>query len=156
MIQKQDPFVYIRGVPGKGKEVIATLLRRADRKQNCTLDGENDHCFYYINSFGLINRLFKDNLETDSLLYFIKNRTEIFLSKMILTEQEREYLSTVIKPWRKEVESISKIDYDNGDGPFIAITLINEEVISLPNFKKKIYKGMETNTDYTLKELDLW
>ena len=155
MIQNQNPFVYIRGVPGKGKEVIATLLRRTDRKQNCTLDGENVHCFYYINSFGLIDWLFKDNLETDSLSYFIKNHTEIFLSKMILTEQEREYLSTVIIPWRKEVESISKIDYDNGEGPFIAITLINEEVISLPNFKKKIYKGMETNIDYDLEELDL-
>ena len=84
---------------------------------------------------------------------------EIEIDEPILTDEERRYLSAVIKPFRSRVKTITKaylecfnefeylwgemIDYD--DNMFI-----------LPFFEKgTMYKGMEANKRYTLEELEL-
>ena len=76
----------------------------------------------------------------------------------ILDDEEREYLSAVIKPFRKDVEYIVKLP---------KFEWIQEEIyihigrswrgnIELPTFKKgAMYKGMEINKRYTLEELGL-
>ena len=76
----------------------------------------------------------------------------------ILTYKEKEYLSAVIKPFRKDVEYIVKLP---------KFEWIQEEIyihigrswrgnIELPTFKKgAMYKGMEINKRYTLEELGL-
>lgn len=74
----------------------------------------------------------------------------------ILTEKESAYLSSVIKPFRKRIKYIRKIDHNSvNNDQFICIVLENDRC-GLPNFKKgTMYKGMEEDRDYTLEELGL-
>ena len=92
-------------------------------------------------------------------------REIIKISKPILNEKEKDYLSAVIKPFKDKVRAIVKyndVDYDNYS--FIVIIVkqsiegddITNEGISLPVFKKgTMYNGMEIYKDYTLEELGL-
>lgn len=83
--------------------------------------------------------------------------TIIKLPKQILTDKEREYLSSVIKPFRDKVSLISKRSNDNGQ--FISIEIEEKphnNNMFFPYFEQgTMYKGMEINKYYTLEELDL-
>ena len=71
----------------------------------------------------------------------------------MLTEEEKAYLSEVIKPFRDEVTGILK--GDNGS-EFIRISVENDGAFRLPYFKKgSMYKNMKTNIKYKLEELGL-
>lgn len=72
--------------------------------------------------------------------------------KEILDEKEKEYLSAVIRPFKDRVDYIEKVE---NILEYIAIELNNER-LSFPFFDKgTMYKGMELNKKYTLKELGL-
>ena len=81
----------------------------------------------------------------------------------VLTDKEKEYLGAVIKPFRDRIKYIKKIDIYlgcNKDAEYIFGDLGNEDYVvdafSLPYFPKgTMYKGMETDKKYTLKELGL-
>lgn len=76
------------------------------------------------------------------------------VEKEILDEQEREYLSSVIRPFRHKVKYIVKFDCSPEE--YISIWLPYAEEIALPCFKKgTMYKGMEKDKKYTLEELSL-
>ena len=83
------------------------------------------------------------------------------ISKIILNCNEREYLSSVIKPFRYEVISIKKVADNPGNYYRIVIKKVSraylgDETIYLPYFKGgTIYNGMEIDKEYTLKELGL-
>lgn len=86
----------------------------------------------------------------------------IYEVKEVLDEKEKEYLSAVIKPFKKRVIRIEKIKTLYGNSEFINIVLYSsiscnkEEPIQLPYFKKgTMYKGMKLGKKYTLKELGL-
>lgn len=77
-----------------------------------------------------------------------------------LNKEEKEYLSSVIKPFRNRIVDIKKVEFD--DTNFIAITVVNaihtlsKESINFPYFKKdEMYKNMKKNYSYTLEELGL-
>ena len=74
----------------------------------------------------------------------------------ILTEKENAYLSAVIKPFRKDVECIEKLNPSCLNGKqYLRIELIND-YFTLPVFGKGImYKGMQAYKAYTLEELGL-
>lgn len=74
----------------------------------------------------------------------------------ILTDKEKAYLSTVIKPFRKRIKYIEEIDHSNvNNDQYLCIALANDRCV-LPNFKKgTMYKGMRTGKRYTLEELGL-
>lgn len=75
----------------------------------------------------------------------------------ILDEEEKKYLSAVIKPFKNRVEYIiKKLSFHNSTAEYIIIELINDDCIMLPYFDKRtMYKGMEIYKKYTLKELGL-
>lgn len=78
--------------------------------------------------------------------------------KPVLDEKEREYLSHIIKPFRKNVLYISKIEKGyEADTCFIAIELNGCERINLPyfNIKSGMYAGMQPFVKYSLEELGL-
>lgn len=86
----------------------------------------------------------------------------VYEHKEILDEQEKEYLSKIIEPFENRVKRIEKIKALYDDLEFInivlysSVTYSNEENIQLPYFKKgTMYKGMELNKQYSLKELGL-
>lgn len=74
----------------------------------------------------------------------------------ILDDVEKRYLSAVIRPFRKRVDSIIKIsDPLSYDKEYIFIKL-DEDSVSLPYFKTgTMYQGMELEKVYTLEELGL-
>lgn len=76
----------------------------------------------------------------------------------ILTEEEKAYLSAVIKPFRKKVKHIVKINLcSSPEEQFIRIVIGNLDFINFPNFNKNtgMYKGMEADKLYSLEELGL-
>ena len=80
----------------------------------------------------------------------------IYEIKEILDEKEKEYLGSVIKPFRDRIKSIRKCSYYDRKKCWIDINLINNESIPFPFFNKNaMYKGMELDKEYTLEELGL-
>ena len=81
----------------------------------------------------------------------------IKLPKSILTKQERNYLSSVVKPFREKILHISKLTGKNGEYICIDIRFDwEEDSILLPSFATgTLYKGMEIGMEYTLRELGL-
>lgn len=78
--------------------------------------------------------------------------------KQVLDEKEREYLSSVIKPFRKQVLYISKIETRYKDDVcFIAIWLKGNDRFNLPDFNTNsgMYAGMQPFVKYSLEELGL-
>lgn len=87
-------------------------------------------------------------------------RQIIKLPKPILDDVEKEYLSAVIKPFRKHIITFRKIQNYKYEFIEIVIYRIDEgascEVISFPYFNQgEMYKGMEINKEYALEELGL-
>lgn len=73
----------------------------------------------------------------------------------ILDAKEKEYLSSVIKPFRDKVKYIAKWYYKMTGGYYIVIRLENENIY-LPMFKENtMYKNMKIHKEYTLEELGL-
>ena len=94
----------------------------------------------------------------DTFLHLLDGKYEVVkLSKSILTEQERRYLSSVIKPFRGKVQHISKLAGKNGEYICIDIRFDwEEDSILLPSFATgTLYKGMEIGKEYSVKDLGL-
>lgn len=84
----------------------------------------------------------------DGVLYLCIKKEEI------LDEKEKEYLRTVIKPFRDRVCFIKKIGGFT-TRQYITIVL-KDESVEMPYFKvNSMYKGMEVDKQYSLKELGL-
>ena len=85
---------------------------------------------------------------------------EVKKKEPILDEEEKKYLSAVIRPFRDRVEYILKSDcIDKTSYIAIVIKYIDKninETIRLPYFEtNKMYKGMEDQKHYTLEELEI-
>ena len=75
----------------------------------------------------------------------------------ILTDEEKEYLSAVIKPFKNSIQYIGKFKLDDGFQQ-IRVTYEGEHyasVIELPPFDNDIFKGMGIDKFYSLEELKL-
>lgn len=88
-----------------------------------------------------------------------KNAMKWLLSEYkepILDDVEKEYLSAVIKPFRKMIAYIVKAqDFDDGK-QCIRIILQNGDGMHFPYLDDdEMYKGMEVNKEYSLEELGL-
>lgn len=71
----------------------------------------------------------------------------------VLTDEEKAYLSAVIKPFKEDVSYIVKFEYQGFE--YIRIVL-RYDSINFPIFEKgKMYKGMEKAKRYTLEEIGL-
>lgn len=99
-----------------------------------------------------------ENNKSDWGVFTVHDLEEV---KEILDEKEREYLGAVIRPFKKHLDYIEKIDYESEACIRITITRKKEkytrtESIILPFFEKKsMYKNMENDRKYTLEELGL-
>lgn len=74
----------------------------------------------------------------------------------VLNDAEREYLSAVIRPFRSKIDTISKFRTWDDNSQYIYIKMKDNHSSTLPVFPKgTMYKGMEAEKHYTLKELGL-
>lgn len=85
----------------------------------------------------------------------IKYKT-IFEKEEILDGVEKEYLKTVIKPFKNKVKSICKFEGFRRDTEYLTIYFEDDYNIGFPDFEiGTMYKGMKRDKKYTLKELGL-
>ena len=93
----------------------------------------------------------------DTFLHLLDGKYEVVkIPESILTEQEKLYLSTVIKSYRKKVEYICKLTYHEYGKEYLYISLNNGTTTRLPDFDiNTMYKCMELGRRYSLMELGL-
>ena len=111
---------------------------------------------YFLTEYGLFST--DSTVPISTILNDILNgQYEIVkLPQPILTEEEKEYLSMVIKPFKDEVYYICKNSYNRKFG-WIQIGVKDDLCINLPTLKvgTMMYKGMEFDKRYSLEELGL-
>ena len=74
----------------------------------------------------------------------------------VLDDVEREYLSAVIKPFRKKISCIRKSKDPRKGKNYIKIEFCDCDRMFFPNLSDDaMYKGMEVNKEYSLEELGL-
>lgn len=114
---------------------------------------------------------FKEPKENHLILYFGKGTqcitSELFpelltsnitpIEETILTDKEKEYLKNVCRPFKDKIEYIKKIKRISCQEEYLLIVIVNDLGVAFPNFKLgTMYKGMEYDKEYTLKELGLF
>lgn len=146
------------GLKEKYKNEVYTIIRNTTGK------------FEVSKSFKLDDdspfRWFEDELELvkDNKKFFktlpnnytgnIEVKNGYIAEKEILDEVEKEYLKAVISPFKNKVVGISKQGCNISD--FYIVVILDNDSATLPCFKRNtMYKGMEADKKYTLKELGL-
>lgn len=112
---------------------------------------------------GMFSQGENNEWEESSLLYdILLGEYEIKkIPEPALTEEEKEYLSYVIKPFRDKVNYIRKgtpYDYfcETRDSEYIEIEVGGNHSMYFPHFKtNSMYKGMTLDRRYSLEELGL-
>ena len=151
-------------------ELVTTTFKKSDLKDGdkCTL--KNGKAVFYGGSEEYESTYCFENL-TDDFKY--EHNDEVSIVKVerptkyetvferkeeILDNTEKNYLRSVIRPFRDRVKYIRKITFSDGDAK-ISIKIkenIHTWYIELPPFKKDVmYKNMEPNKEYSLEELGL-
>lgn len=86
----------------------------------------------------------------------VKCETVFERKEEILDETEKKYLTEVIRPFRKRIQFIQKKKEITEINPYIRIVCEDNDKLVFPYITdNSMYKGMETNKKYTLKELGL-
>lgn len=86
----------------------------------------------------------------------VKYETVFERKEEILDETEKKYLTDVIRPFRKRIQFIQKKKEITEINPYIRIVCEDNDKLVFPYITdNSMYKGMETNKKYTLKELGL-
>ena len=116
---------------------------------------KNEHdswvCFVNDTTRGYWN---ENVLTQDVVRVEIPTYTEYIPPQPILDDKEKEYLSNVIRPWKKRIKIIAK--HRTGRYEWIVILNKNGENMSFPAFKTgTMYKDMELDREYSLEELGL-
>ena len=106
---------------------------------------------YTLNKKGLFDyRGNKHGLVFESLL-----KGELKIEQLILTEKEKCYLESVIRPFKDKVRGVSKVHWDVQS--FICIYIEKYADICLPPLEAScMYEGMKSNKFYTLEKLGLF
>ena len=130
------------------------LLNIAECKSSYITDIYHNHINIEYNG-KLVNRI---TYQIGSGLKKIMEWLEEEYDPKILTDKEKTYLAAVIKPFRKRIEYIKKMNSTYANGcQFLYITPADDLFcFYLPVFEKgTMYKGMEAHKKYTLEELGL-
>lgn len=108
---------------------------------------------YKINERGLI--YLKNNcIDSILLRQLLTGKYEI--EKSILDDVEKRYLENVLRPFKDKVEYLIKRSFRH-KGDYIIIVIYEDADLIFPYFKKDtMYKSMEVDKRYTLKELGLF
>lgn len=86
----------------------------------------------------------------------VKYETVFEIKEEILDEVEKRYLTEVIRPFRKRIQFIQKKKETTEINPYIRIVCEDNDNLVFPYITdNSMYKGMEVNKKYTLKELGL-
>ncbi len=93
--------------------------------------------------------------------YALATEKMIHYTDGLLTDSERRYIASVIKPYRNRISEIRKWRSFDGSDEQISIKVRNYsdrgfDFVNLPIFEKgQMYKGLEAFRGYTPEELEL-
>ena len=145
------------------KDGDIVIQRNGGKKRYCTnregfvgIDGDS----YLAYSNYKENLLDKDGDEIYDIVKVERPTYETVFERKeeILDNTEKNYLRSVIRPFRDRINYIRKNTFSDGDAK-ISIKIkenIHTWYIELPPFKKDVmYKNMEPNKEYRLEELGL-
>lgn len=123
---------------------------------------KNSNFRYKLTTYGLFKRYItlKEWTNSSVLDDLLLGKVEIIkIAKSILDPAEKRYLTNIIKPFRNNVKYIRKCRKFSGPYEYISIAYVDssgDNVLNFPDFKaNKMYKGMESDKLYKLKELGL-
>lgn len=140
---------------------VAKLLG-VELNQEFTIKNRGTSYIFMLTDQGLYSRLNTQTLWERSLLIedFITGCYQIQkLSKPILDEAEKRYLSNIIKPFRDRMVWIKKVSSPTLNHEYIKICYQDHNnviVLNFPDFKVgTMYKGMELKKEYTVEQLGL-
>ena len=112
-----------------------------------------DDRIYCWDGYTYIRRTDMTVLPYDNMKNLAKKK--ILIMNQDLKRNERSYLKAMIKPFRDDVEMITKMDSPDGR-EFIAICLKGDICVPLPPFESgAYYTGLEINVPYSPDTLDL-
>ena len=145
----------------KMSEVAKLLGLKLD--EEFTIKGVNSSYRFKLTTAGLMSS-WKNSSKWNSsglLEEFITGHYQISKEKInsVLDPAEKKYLSAVIKPFRNKIKYIRKISSPTENFEYIRICYQDHNytnVLNFPDFKVGVmYKGMEQDQLYTLKELGI-
>lgn len=101
-----------------------------------------------------------ENLEKIKKELLEKDKLEQAMPKPILDDVEKRYLKNVIRPFQNKVDFVILVKntmfLEQKKNVRIKVHLIDHDFITLPFFKEgEMYKAMEPNVKYTLKDLGI-
>lgn len=101
-------------------------------------------------------RYFNDDVSIVKVERPVKYETVFERKEEILDETEKRYLANIIRPFKNKVRYIEKCKSSlHTKKDYLTIRMIDDD-INFPYFENgTMYKGMEGNKKYTLKELGL-
>ena len=101
------------------------------------------------------SQLAKQHSDKDRIIKIERPKYEVVEEKKeLLTEEEKEYLSHIIRPFRNIVIGIEKREWNKKQ--YIHFCITNDCGMSFPYFEPNtMYKGMKLDKTYTLLELGL-
>ncbi len=95
----------------------------------------------------------KKELEENDIKNYAKIKCE---AAPVLDDVEKRYLKNVIRPFKDQCRYVKKYGTAGTDYEWIYINLSSNDSIALPGFSKgTMYKNMEPNVKYTLKDLGI-
>ena len=142
---------------------IIETLQALDKGKKVRLYGMPEGNYLYKQDDKIMGYVAKCNTSVEFWLtyprLFRKDIAELYEEpKPILDIEEKAYLEGVLRPFKDKVEYITKLE--DPFGPFEAIKVAFKDKfchLIFPEFKENtMYKGMELNKKYTLKELGLF
>ena len=111
---------------------------------------------YFLTEYGLFSE--DSTVPISTILNDILNGQYkiVKLPQSILTKEEREYLSMVIKPFKDDIRFIHKYTCFNDTKEYLFGSTKDYSHLEFPSFERgTMYRGMELCKEYTLEELGL-
>ena len=139
------------------KEVAKILGVEIGEEFKVDLDGVVYRKNFYFTDYSLF-AVGDDKPEVGVLNYLLNGKYKVIkLPKPVFTDEEKEYLSTVLKPFRNEIDYIYKCSTYRGEKEYIAISFkkITRDMFFPEYPTGTMYKGVILNKEYSLDDLGL-
>ena len=156
----EDEFVEVKFTKSDLKDGDIVTYRNGDKRTVIAgnLINSNGYISKKLNQYTneLKDTVIGESLDIIKVERPVKYETVFERKEEILDEVEKRYLTEVIRPFRKRIQFIQKKKEITEINPYIRIVCEDNDKLVFPYITdNSMYKGMEVNKKYTLKELGL-
>lgn len=156
----EDEFTKVKFIKSDLKDGDIVTYRNGDKRTVIAgnLINSNGYISKKLNQYTneLKDTVIGESLDIIKVERPVKYETVFERKEEILDEVEKRYLTEVIRPFRKRIQFIQKKKEITKINPYIRIICEDNDKLVFPYITdNSMYKGMEVNKKYTLKELGL-